>query len=420
MPTPSPRFLIATLCLAGASVLTAAEPVRDRVVAADAHVRSAKRGVCLNRVAEADFRVMAPGVSWFYNWYHACDFLPPAELEMEFLPMVWGNGAERLAGLESWLAAGHKPRVILAINEPNLRGQAFITPAECAELFQRTVAIADRFDIPVVGPHIALGSAPNESITAHDPLEKKSVTYTWFMPYLKAWAHHLAGPVPALGVHSYGNIHELRWSVEATWKAFGKPIWVTEFAQWDAPSDAAELDYLIQAVDYLERSPHVAGYAWFKERSNHARISLLAKEAGELTPLGEAYVSMPTIDPNLRYQVPGRIQAEVATVLSHFDVRSTTDADGIAELRATNANATATIRLHAERAARWRLGVRTSSSESAVITVTVNGKRLGDLRSNGSGWSTATTELALPKGAVDLLLTTAKGVTINWVEITAP
>jgi hypothetical protein len=356
-------------------------------------------------------------VSWFYNWYFQTTDLPPAELAFEFLPMVWGDQPERLAGLESWLAAGHRPRVVFSANEPNLKGQAFITPQVCADLQRRVVALAERYHLPVVGPHMAIGSAPADSITAEDPLAGKPVTYTWMMPYLTAFNHHLGGtPMHGLGIHAYGDIHELRWAVEATWKEFQRPVWVTEFAQWGAKDEVAERDYLVQAVDFLERSPHVAGYAWFKERSTQARISLLAAEPGALTALGAAYVGMPVIEPGLRYQVPGRIQAEAAATLSACEVRATGDEDGLAELRG-GAGANAVFSLASGHGGAHTLLLRASGTGEVSVSV---GGQTSVVSLTGKTWQTSQVQVSLPKGASDLTLAVASGrVAINWVEIAA-
>ncbi|MBE7159383.1 MAG: hypothetical protein INR62_13290, partial [Rhodospirillales bacterium] len=67
----------------------------------------------------------------------------------------------------------------------------------------------------------------------------------------------------------------------------------------------------MQATQLLERSPNVAGYAWFKERvDKNPAISLFTKTQGELTPIGQAYVHMPVHDANVYYRLPGRLQAE--------------------------------------------------------------------------------------------------------------
>ena len=123
------------------------------------------------------------------------------------------------------------PRAVLAINEPNLKGQAFSSPEKTAALYGKIKTIADKHQLPVVGPHMALGSGADSSIQAFDPIDKKDVVYTFMVPFLKAF-RHFAGQteVSATACHTYGNIDELRWAVGLLHKEFNRPVWVTEFA----------------------------------------------------------------------------------------------------------------------------------------------------------------------------------------------
>lgn len=180
------------------------QPKSIRVVNCDQKVQSRKRGVCANRLEAADFSAFAPGVSWWYNWHHTTNDTKPQNVRMEFIPMAWGDRPDDLTGLEKYLAAGNRPRQILAINEPNLKDQAFISPEKAANLYGRVNAIAQRYRIPVCAPQMSIGSAPDASIQAYDPLENKELTYTFMVPYLKAFFHFTdkAGvSVPAVGIH---------------------------------------------------------------------------------------------------------------------------------------------------------------------------------------------------------------------------
>jgi hypothetical protein len=293
-------LVAAALALAVVSPVAQAAPIR--VVNCGEKVASKKRGICMNKMSPEDFRALAPGVTWYYNWHFKTDILPPAGVNMTFIPMVWGNRADALSGLRDVIASANpKPPVVFAVNEPNLRGQAFITPQVTAEVFKKVKTIADGFKIPVVGPHMAIGSGADASIKAMDPIEKKEVTYTFMTPFLKAFFHFMgATKVDAIGVHSYGNIGELKWAASEVFKQFKRPVWVTEYAQWNVKNLEEARDYLIEATDFLERSPNVQGYAWFKDRANdNPKISLLERQSGKLSILGEAYVALPPHDADL-------------------------------------------------------------------------------------------------------------------------
>jgi hypothetical protein len=204
---------------------------------------------------------------------------------------------------------------------------------------------------------MSLGSPTDSSITALDPLENKQVTYTFMIPFLKAFDFFLGDlKPPALGLHTYGSIGEMKWAVESMHKEFNCPIWVTEYAEWHASDDNAERDYLIQATDFLERTPYVQGYAWFKERADNTKISLLEQEPGKLTPLGEAYVSLPVHDTNLYYRIPGKLAAGKYVALDQADILSNSHTDLLVTSNAAGASADYNIQVDA--AGGYKLSLR--------------------------------------------------------------
>jgi len=263
---------------------------------------SVKRGVCAQQLSAEDFRALAPGVSWWYNWH----FEPDAEAPdggPEFVPMLWSDAAGLWTGLERSLERLPRPRAIMALNEPNFRPQANMTPEASAKAWKRAKEIADWCGVPLVGPHMAIGSSPQDSVRSRNPRTGKEETFTWMTPYVDAFLAALpagsspgrAASGPILAVHCYGNLGELKWAVGELAKRSGGPVWVTEFNQHASADEAAQVEYMKQAVEFLENSPDVAGYAWFMARiKGQPKYSLLADESGRLTRLGETYVNLPT------------------------------------------------------------------------------------------------------------------------------
>ncbi len=391
-----------------------------RVVDCDQRVQSHKRGVCANHLNLEDFTALAPAVSWWYNWHYQSKDAPPAGAAVEFVPMAWGDRSEDLAGLNSYLAAGNKPRAVLAINEPNLKGQAFISPERTASLYARIKAIADRYSVPVVGPHMALGSATDSSITAMDPIEKKEVTYRFMVPFLKAvlfYTDQSSVEVPAAALHTYGSVDELRWAVNLMHKEFGRPVWVTEYAQWKTPNPQAALTYMIQATDFLERTPYVTGYAWFKERvEKNPGISLFENTPGKLTALGEAYIAAPVHDADVHYRIPGRLQAENYVSLTKMEIYPTSDSDGFAQMSSTAADGWTEYNVQVDAAGTYDLHFRVAG-QPGKIDVLEREQTLGSVDSNPEQWQTVVTSLQLPAGPQTIRVRCeAKGQSINWIE----
>lgn len=408
-----PVALISLVCTA----LPAADPV-PRIVDCSAQVRSAKRGVCANQLTAADFTALSPGVSWWYNWHFDPGAQAPAEARMEYLPMVWGADPACLAGVESMLAAGARPRRILEINEPNLKGQAFLTPALAAQLHGRVRALADRYGITVAGPNMALGSAPGDSITAPDPIEGKELTYTYMVPYLKAFLHHAGNrSVAELGVHCYGNIGELSWLVGMLGTDFARPVWVTEF-NLDGGSDPAVIrDHLIQATDLLERTPHIAGYAWFKERLGPQ--GLLAQEPGVLSALGRTYVDMPVHDADLFYRIPGRLEAERYVGMRGFTLRSSRDGDGFLDMAADGGFAWIDYNIAVERAGEYVVSARIGGEAAGELQLESGDAVLGSIPCPSGEWRETACVVRLPAGTQRIRVRATRGVTVNWLRFAA-
>ena len=226
--------------------------------------------------------------------------------------MVWGAYQGQLNDAKSYLESGAQPSHILVLNEPNLRGQAFITPQASADWMKQVHTTLSPYGIPLVGPQMSLGSSVEDSITAWDPILEREVTYTDMNTFLDAYNYYVEdGLTEGIAVHPYGGVGEMQWAVNSAYDRSGEPVWVTEFAYWSAGSVDELYDYMILALDYLEHSPRVARYAWFKaDLGSRGRLSLLSTDQTELSRLGELYVSYPVYDPDYYYPVNTRIEAE--------------------------------------------------------------------------------------------------------------
>ncbi|MES2661656.1 MAG: glycosyl hydrolase [Verrucomicrobiota bacterium] len=406
------RFLLPLLALS--SIAMAAEPI---IVPCDQPVKSKKRGVCVNKADAKDFMALSPGVSWYYTWHFTDTNNAPAAAKMTFLPMVWGNQPAMIEGLANYLKS-NKPPYVLALNEPNLKGQAFIDPKTTADSYQKIKAIADRHRIPVVGPHMALGSSDGDSIKAMDPIDKKQVTYTFMNPFLKAFFHYMGKTdVPAVAAHSYGEYGELKWMVEMMHKEFQRPVWVTEFASWKARDAAAELDYMIQSVDLMERLPYVQGYAWFKDRlADHSKMSLLAPEKGVLTPLGQAYVKMPVHDPEVFYRLPGRLQLESYTTMQDAEMTRASDPEGFLEMRVLDTKSWLNYQVFTESPKTFIANLRFAVSEGTVVALMSGQTVLAKFKGTTTGWQTVTAPVKLPAGKSSFRLVSDHAAKLDWLE----
>jgi fibronectin type 3 domain-containing protein len=391
-----------------------------QIVNCDAPVQSRKRGIGVNSMSDADFRALAPGVSWYYNW-GATPPAKPADVVMDFLPMAWNGASGFQTALTSYLAAGNRPWRVLALNEPNFTTQANMTPSNSAVTFKQVKALCDPYNIPVIGPHMAIGTPANESITAYDPIQGANVTYIYQEPFLNAFLYYCGSTPPAgMATHSYGGYGEITWILSTMHTDYPtQKVWLTEFCPWGATSDAAVLATLIPAVDYCERTSWVEGYAWFMSRISGDPYNSLLGSSGALTTAGLAYIQMPVHDTNLYYRIPGRLQAERYVALSQMDIAPTADVDGLADMKSTAAGGSVDYNIQVDSAGAYPLNFRVAGA-TGQLRVYKGGTLLGSANAVQSGWSTVSTTVALAAGTQTLhVVLGSNAQQLNWMEFLA-
>jgi hypothetical protein len=256
---------------------------------------SCKRGVAYGYHSPADMAVLAPGVSWWYNWY----FAPDSDLgdtwrhlNVEFVPMRWGDNYD-IDEVRDGIPDG--VNTILGFNEPNFFSQANLSATEAAAMWPELEALADELGLALVSPAVNFCGGGCHS---DGPVE-----------YLNEFFAACEGcRVDAIAFHIYVGCDEsseglrenrAQWlinHVEMYKEAFDKPLWLTEFACSEEPSTGEQLAFLEDAVQFLENEPRIERYAWFAGRAdNLVNVDLLGDD-GELTELGQAYVDAPFTD----------------------------------------------------------------------------------------------------------------------------
>ncbi len=335
-------------------------------------------------------------------------------MHFDFVPMVF-NGDIQLDGLAAYMAAHDKPRAVLAINEPNIRSQAFISPEVTAGEYTKIKAIADKYGVPVIGPNMAMGSGPNDSIVELDPIEKKVVTYRAMIPFLKAFDFFMGSTeVAATAFHSYGNAGEMKWAVGAMHQSFGKPVWVTEFSPRTITSSQQGLNYLVKVTDFLEGSSYVGGYAWFKERSaNNPGVSLLDKDPGKLTPMGLAYVALPVHDADVYYRIPGKLPADHYLTATNSEIECTTDDNGTFDME-SHGEGVLDYNIQVDKAGSYTLNFRVSGPPGSIAVVQ-NDRVLATTNTQSKTWDNTKAVVKLSAGPQTLRIQT-NGQSINWIE----
>jgi hypothetical protein len=247
---------------------------------------SCKRGVAYNREDAGDATALSPAIGWWYNWSPLPDADAYASLRdagLEFVPMVWTGPPN--APIDTTALIADIPadaRYLLGFNEPNFGEQANLTPAEAAAAWPQLEEIADARGLTLVSPALNYcGGNCNET----DP-------FVWLDAFLAACD---GCRIDQIAFHWYACTTDALDYILGRFEAYGRPVWLTEFACLDAAdtSEPAQQQYMRDAVPILEADPQVFRYSWFIGRSSTAGTpyALLA-DPGQLSTLGETYVGL--------------------------------------------------------------------------------------------------------------------------------
>lgn len=220
--------------------------------------------------------VAALHASWEYGWGDHPANCPGAEN----VPMGWNGVPESIGGNSPWL---------MGFNEPDMPGQANLTPERAAELWHQLEA-----------------KYPDKKLLSPAPSDRNP---QWLVDFRNAYISRYgkAPRLDGLAMHCYawyaGTCVSLVEWYEQRAKEWGVPeIWLTEYAFFTCGYFSTEhVIEQMQALNYwLERKPIVTRYAWFDARTDYGHpeswmfprecdTSLVEFATGKLNQFGEAY-----------------------------------------------------------------------------------------------------------------------------------
>lgn len=267
--------------------------------------RSFKRGVSENQFSLSEqMEVLQPGVSWYYNWGNT----PSKGYQdgvinfsgIDFVPMTW-NAAYNADNIREYVRNHPECKYLLGFNEPNFTKQANMTPQAAAQAWPAVQALAKELGLALVAP--AMNYSPNPPY--QDPLK-------WYDEFVA-----LVGidAFDYVAVHNYGGFGVMQRIAGDFHDRYGKDVWVTEFCYWPNEGQASssvlqstQIASMIECVEWLEKTPWIHRYAWFKPVGKHESTSqspspsygLIISENGlgprKLSPQGYVYVYMSEFD----------------------------------------------------------------------------------------------------------------------------
>jgi len=244
--------------------------------------KSPKRGIC-GDASPLDLTAFAPYISWYYDWGVEPPAIAQGQLSgIEWVPMCWGAVDQAdIADIEARIPDTAK--YLLGFNEPNFKSQANITPDQAAAMWPFLEKIAEDKGLELVSPAVNWCGDCVEGVT-NDPTD-------WLDKFFAAC---IFCKVDYIAIHNYAPYSSALKSYIQKFMKYNRPLWITEFAPWDAPKPDYNgvVQYMMEAVPILENDTSVFRYTWFATRVNtNPDINLLGAN-GTLSKLGQLYASM--------------------------------------------------------------------------------------------------------------------------------
>ncbi|MGC5016018.1 sigma-70 family RNA polymerase sigma factor [Streptosporangium sp. DT93] len=244
-----------------------------------ARVTSARKGVGVWKMPGLGSALAASGAGWYYNW-SARPEGGTGRGAGGFVPMIWGSGSVTPENLAQARRAGP---YLLAFNEPDLPAQANMTVERALSLWPQLMS-AGR----------VLGS-PSVAFGADTP-------GGWLDRFMSGAAER-GYRVDFIALHWYGAdfrteaaVGQLRSYIQAVYRRYRKPIWLTEYALIDFSNgtryadDARQAAFVTASTRMLATLPYVRRYAWFGLPSSETEPgSGLFRADGTATRAGRAF-----------------------------------------------------------------------------------------------------------------------------------
>lgn len=191
------------------------------------------------------------GLQWYYNWrMDQIHTRGGQRRSVEFVPMI-----HSAKNVDDRIQSSRPVRALLGFNEPDGHGgshQAGMTVAEAIALWPKLEARGLRLGSPATTQFGTLGRNSWQGRFMAE-VERRNLR------------------VDFMAVHYYspdGDVEDFRNWLIAVYKAYKRPIWVTEFAliDWNRPHRAtyeANATFAYEAVRMMETLPFVERHAWF-------------------------------------------------------------------------------------------------------------------------------------------------------------
>lgn len=379
--------------------------------------KSYKRGIAYGNHSESDIETASKGISWWYNWAAEPEYAIYATYpvyHIDFTPQAWN--ATGIARVSQWVSQDDNVKYLLGFNEPNFKDQAGMTPTQAAAAWPQLQAIADKYQLKLVSPAVNYcGNCVSENgTTYYNPFD-------WLDDFFKACA---GCRVDYIALHWYGGGNSITGYIDDARK-YGKPIWVTEYANWEAGvTPQGQKNYLAGATNFLERDPNVFRYSWFIGRGAGATVFPyidLYAGSGQMTALGQLYLDIPVYDSTQVFSLPGRIEAEEYYRQKGVFAELTSDTDGLLNIGYTSTGDWLKYKVIVTVSGEYQVITRYAGTAAGSFDVFIDDVKKAPVNTSNTGswqtWLSVATPVNLEAGEHMLKLVVVNaGFNVNWLK----
>lgn len=252
-----------TLVLSGAAGLAIARAETTAIYLPLMMSNRNKIGIAPGGYQYGDFALTRP--SWTYRWNNEV-YSETQQLGIEQVDMLWN---------ERYFYMPIRSNTILGFNEPDLPGQANMTPLEGA-----------------IGWRWIETAYPTKTLVSPAPSQLHP-DWLWQMVSEYEALYGMRPRFDAIAWHIYPDSFEMfKAYLEAQHQAmlahgYNVAMWVTEFGYCGDPA------FMTQAIQYIKATPWIDKAAWYKiavDQLDTGACNTLLNSDRTLTPLGNAYI----------------------------------------------------------------------------------------------------------------------------------
>jgi hypothetical protein len=143
-----------------------------------------------------------------------------------------------------------------------------------------------------------------------------------------------------------------------------------------------------------------------------------------LTELGQLYMDIPVYDPNQRFQVPGRVEAEEYYRMSGLYAEPTSDADGFLNMGWAEKSDWAEYKINVEETGSYLLNARVAGTTTGAADILIDNQLKVTIKTPNTGgyqnWRTVAQNIELEAGEHVMKVVIKGGFNFNWFEISNP